>query len=164
MFHKYLFIRQCYALIKHVSGNFRVPRAFNLAQSTASLSPCSKHTFRMVHRLQNLSWIRMVAILLFKEVSERYTILFEQESTMWFKIERFMQDTLSHYGHILGNNLMLLWQILDHFPDNKVHGANMGPTWVLSAPDGPQVGPMNLAICVLVKDISGASYINMVWL
>ena len=22
-------------------------------------------------------------------------------------------------------------------PDNKVHGANMGPIWVLSAPDGP---------------------------
>ena len=22
----------------------------------------------------------------------------------------------------------------------------MGPTWVLSAPDGPHVGPMNLAI------------------
>ena len=34
------------------------------------------------------------------------------------------------------------------FPDNKVHGANMGPTWVLSAPDGPHVGPMNLAIRV----------------
>ena len=33
-----------------------------------------------------------------------------------------------------------------HTPDNKVHGANMGPTWVLSAPDGPHVGPMNLAI------------------
>ena len=33
-------------------------------------------------------------------------------------------------------------------PDNKVHGANMGPTWVLSAPDGPNVGPMNLAIRV----------------
>ena len=31
-------------------------------------------------------------------------------------------------------------------PDNKVHGANMGPTWVLSAPDGPHVGPMNLAM------------------
>ena len=30
--------------------------------------------------------------------------------------------------------------------DNKVHGANMGPTWVLSAPDGPHVGPINLAI------------------
>ena len=31
-------------------------------------------------------------------------------------------------------------------PGSKVHGANMGPTWVLSAPDGPHVGPMNLAI------------------
>ena len=31
-------------------------------------------------------------------------------------------------------------------PDSKVHGANMGPTWVLSGPDGPHVGPMNLAI------------------
>ena len=32
-----------------------------------------------------------------------------------------------------------------YIPDNKVHGANMGPTWVLSAPDGPHVVPMNLA-------------------
>ena len=31
-------------------------------------------------------------------------------------------------------------------PDSKVHGANMGPTWVLSAPDGPHADPMNLAI------------------
>ena len=31
-------------------------------------------------------------------------------------------------------------------PKSKVHGANMGPTWVLSAPDGPHVGPMNLAL------------------
>ena len=34
-------------------------------------------------------------------------------------------------------------------PDNKIHGANIGPTWVLSAPDGPHVGPMNLAIRVI---------------
>ena len=33
-----------------------------------------------------------------------------------------------------------------HVPDSKVHGTNMGPTWVLSAPDGPHVGPMNLAL------------------
>ena len=31
-------------------------------------------------------------------------------------------------------------------PDIKVPGANMGPTWDLSAPDGPHVGPTNLAI------------------
>ena len=31
-------------------------------------------------------------------------------------------------------------------PDSKAHGANMGPIWVLSAPDGPHVGPINFAI------------------
>ena len=31
-------------------------------------------------------------------------------------------------------------------PDSKVHGANMGPTWVLVAPDRPHVAPMNFAI------------------
>ena len=31
-------------------------------------------------------------------------------------------------------------------PDSKVHGANMGPTRVLLVPDGPYIGPMNLAI------------------
>ena len=35
--------------------------------------------------------------------------------------------------------------------DSKVHGAIMEPTWVLSAPDGPHVGPMNLAI----RDVIG---------
>ena len=38
------------------------------------------------------------------------------------------------------------WESVTQHPDNKVHGANMGPTWVLSAPDGPHVGSMNLAI------------------
>ena len=33
-------------------------------------------------------------------------------------------------------------------PDRKVHGANMGPIWVLSSSGGPQVGPKNLAIWV----------------
>ena len=28
-----------------------------------------------------------------------------------------------------------------NLPESKVHGANMGPTCVLSAPDGPHVGP-----------------------
>ena len=37
------------------------------------------------------------------------------------------------------------------YPDNKVHGANMGPTWVLSAPGGPHIGPMNPAIWVVLQ-------------
>ena len=32
--------------------------------------------------------------------------------------------------------------------DSKVHGAKMRSTWVLSGPEGPHVGPMNLAIRV----------------
>ena len=34
----------------------------------------------------------------------------------------------------------------DSMPDSKVHGANMGPTWILSATDGPLVCSTNLAI------------------
>ena len=33
-----------------------------------------------------------------------------------------------------------------HNPDSKVHGTNIGPTWVLQAQEGTHVGPMNLAI------------------
>ena len=36
---------------------------------------------------------------------------------------------------------------IENNPDSKVHGANMGPTWVLPAPGGPHVGPINFAIC-----------------
>ena len=52
------------------------------------------------------------------------------------------------------------------YPDNKVHGANMGPTWALSAPDGPHVGPMNFAIRVLNlwwKIHKNAKAIVLVW-
>ena len=44
------------------------------------------------------------------------------------------------------HKVMGLWygravRCLYNTPDNKVHGANMGPTWVLSAPDGPPCWP-----------------------
>ena len=42
-------------------------------------------------------------------------------------------------------------ETVKHVPESKVHGANMGPTWVLSAPDGPHAGPMNLAIRDLME-------------
>ena len=34
------------------------------------------------------------------------------------------------------------------YPDSKVHGANMGPTWSWQDPCGPHVGPMNFDIWV----------------
>ena len=41
----------------------------------------------------------------------------------------------------------------DSIPDSKIPVANMGPTWVLPAPDGPHVGRMNLAIRVHVLPV-----------
>ena len=35
------------------------------------------------------------------------------------------------------------------YPDSKVHGANMGPTWGRQDPGGPHVGHVNLAIWVM---------------
>ena len=54
-------------------------------------------------------------------------------------------DTTPRYCIFITYNVFL---IRYKYPDNKIHGASMGPTWVLSAPDGPHVGPMNLAIRV----------------
>ena len=73
--------------------------------------------------------------------------------------------------------LVKLWgkvvylKLLPHFsnnslwhsnPDSKVHGANMGPTWVLSSPGGPHVGPMKIAIreCHVVFSISANSRLD----
>ena len=58
-------------------------------------------------------------------------------------------------GHFLAGLLIM------GIPDNKVHGANMGSTWVLSATDGPHVGPMNPAIrdvSAFVADYATISY------
>ena len=43
-------------------------------------------------------------------------------------------------------------QLTDVFPDGKVHGANMGPTWGRQDPGGPHIGPMNLASWVVMKN------------
>ena len=40
------------------------------------------------------------------------------------------------------------------WPDSEVHGANMGPTLVLSAPGGSPVGLMTLLAGYMVVDVS----------
>ena len=40
------------------------------------------------------------------------------------------------------------YHVYTNFPDSNVHRANMGPTWVLSAPGGPLVGSICIAIRV----------------
>ena len=46
------------------------------------------------------------------------------------------------------------------FPDSKAHGANMGPTRVLSAPGGPHVGSMKLAFRVSYLPFGIFNYIS----
>ena len=41
------------------------------------------------------------------------------------------------------------WEYISlHFPDSKVHWANIGPIWGRQNPGGPHVGPMNFVIWV----------------
>ena len=49
------------------------------------------------------------------------------------------------------------------YPDSKVHGANMRPIWVLSAPDGSHVGPMNLSIRVFMSPYGITSDAIIAW-
>ena len=52
---------------------------------------------------------------------------------------KFQNDCKRLYINLAG---LILHETL-RYPDDKVHWANMGPTWVLSAPDETHVGPMN---------------------
>ena len=72
------------------------------------------------------------------------------------------------YSHRLNSpeaQLFVQEVLLPNNPDSKVHGSDMGSTWVLSAPDGPHVGPMNLAMresikaqcCNLFEGINGVT-------
>ena len=51
---------------------------------------------------------------------------------------------------------------LEMYHDIKLHGANMGPTLVLSSPGGPHVGHMNLAIWVAIRSIC-YTFTTMLW-
>ena len=44
----------------------------------------------------------------------------------------------------------LVSNVVDGYPDGKVHGANMGPIWGRQDPGGPHVGLMNFAIWVII--------------
>ena len=63
------------------------------------------------------------------------------ESYCWYVIciiQCFNIDFLSNPGCLLND--------VGNTPGSKVGGANMGPIWGRQVPDGPHVGPMNLAI------------------
>ena len=75
----------------------------------------------------------------------------------WYSLFTPSSNILAIFLNQYLNKTSWLSSLLTHFhtyyPDSKVHGANMGSTWVLSAPDGPYVGPMNLAIRVFILHV-----------
>ena len=65
------------------------------------------------------------------------------------KLLIYAQKLLEDYCNDLGENCPSHSET-GMYPDSKVHGANMEPTWVLWAPGGPQVGPIGLAVRVSI--------------
>ena len=69
-----------------------------------------------------------------------------------------LQLHLISQGHL---NHFVVWDVAticeNMNPDSKGHGANMGPTWVLSSPGGLHVGPMNFATWELTQDTAKKS-------
>ena len=57
-----------------------------------------------------------------------------------------MQMDSPHKGTLMPVVLPHRRPVMPVGPYSKIHATNMGPTWVLSAPEGPHGGPMNLVI------------------
>ena len=71
---------------------------------------------------------------------------------IWENIPEFLKHVKNSFIIILKLIVQPRHHVFHHhIPNSKVHGANMGPTWGLSAPDGPHFGPMKLAIRDLYK-------------
>ena len=98
---------------------------------------------------------RLFGVLpLYEQMLDPYQLNYKELISMKFYLKFFFfsfceinlkMSSAKWWQFCLGLNMLTRFNV---FPDNKVHGANMEPTWVLSAPDLPHVGPMNLAIRV----------------
>ena len=60
-----------------------------------------------------------------------------------------------------GISIVNFLEIPQHYPDSKVHRANMGPIWGRQDPGGPHVGPMNFAIWVWLRVLGHVSTLLM---
>ena len=79
-----------------------------------------------------------------KRQPTQWIYLFQMKFLASHTILLWKFDTLTHWSQ--GDVALISKEQFSNFPNSKVHGGNIGPTWVLSAPDGPHVGPMVLAI------------------
>ena len=95
------------------------------------------------------TWGRMSVLLVlgWSEVNWTWVII----------INIFVIYRNSYLTYILRKCFGLEYHSKKNLPDSKVHGANMGPTWILLAPDGPHAGPMNLAI----RAVTGGRHLSI---
>ena len=109
---------------------------------------------RTLHMRAGSIWIWWVNILstiiYFPKLKERGTLL------------HYVLSVVDAFFRPLG----ISSPVCDSYPDSKVHGANMGPIWVLSAPDGPHDALMNLAIWVVsaVVFANAMDWLDVCWL
>ena len=64
-----------------------------------------------------------------------------QQTVVWMLV-----NTLTMFEEPEVSTSLFLYQSYRHYPDSKLHGANMGPIWGQKDPAGPHFGPMNFII------------------
>ena len=96
-----------------------------------------------------LCWVTHEAILIVKQTKPEATL---------FNYFATKQTVLNHSKAYVSTGMLFspgsnseflsthMLHLTKRFIDTSQIAKFMGPTWVLSAPDGPHVGPMNLAI------------------
>ena len=146
-----------------------------MSQNTGQINPAGFQSLKWMYYIHVIMIIKWFWLWLWQHREwyiEGISVYSNLEICIWFKSyvldlknnndSIIVWDQLSHilmikscpYHDAEINNdawiasLLLQCPCLQSFPDSKIHGANMGPIWVLSAPDGPHVGARNHAIRV----------------
>ena len=94
-------------------------------------------------RRQAIIWTND-GILLIRPLETNFSETLIKIPTFWFQKMHLKMSSGKWQPFRLGLN------VLTSFPDGRVHGVNLGSSRVLSAPGGPHVGPMILAIRVVI--------------
>ena len=101
------------------------------------------------------------------QISHRVTIVFTLQRDTHVIFCVFVDATMDGSNTKLTGEcrFVTMWTIwAAMYPDSKVHGAYMGPTWCRQDPGGPHVGPMNFAIWVVMLQLLYLNLVATVWL
>ena len=122
------------------TGNYCFLYMFILMKIFQKLSVWQDESWLILNIMRNIMNIKKVKIIIIRKLRLWVIVYFKESYCSFF---------ISIIIYYISMNL-IKWRtfplITISNPDSKVHGVNMGPTRVLSAPGGPHVGPMHLAI------------------